>query len=120
MTNWKSDLHVGGRWSVVVQNADGRILPASGEYVEIEPSRKVVLRRRYEWDFPQLGRRATMVTYRLDPIATGTRVTVRHDGFSDLRAPADQHAEGWERMLGWLDVYSRREGAGEGRQAQVR
>jgi hypothetical protein len=32
---------------------------------------------------------------------------VRHEGFAGLREPADQHAEGWERVLGWLDAYMR-------------
>ena len=76
-----------------------------GEFLEIDAPRKIVFTRKYEWEFPQLGRRETTVTYRFDPIATGTRVTVRHDGFDGLSGPADQHAEGWERVLGWLDAY---------------
>ena len=39
-----------------------------------------------------LGRRDTAVTYSLDPIPKGTRMTVRHDGFVGLRKPADEHA----------------------------
>ena len=105
MTEWRSDLRVGGRWSVVVRGADGSTLPAGGEFLEIDAPRKIVFTRKYEWEFPQLGRRETTVTYHFDPIATGTRITVRHDGFDGLSGPADQHAEGWERVLGWLEAY---------------
>jgi len=31
-----------------------------------------------------------------------TRLTIRHEGFSGLDAAAYEHADGWERVLGWL------------------
>jgi uncharacterized protein YndB with AHSA1/START domain len=104
MTEWKADLWVGGRWHVDVRHNEG-IMPAGGHFLEIDAPRKIVLTRQYEWDFPQLGRRETRVIYRFDPISTGTRVTVRHEGFAGLIEPAEQHAEGWERVLGWLASY---------------
>jgi uncharacterized protein YndB with AHSA1/START domain len=106
MTEWKSDLRVGGRWSVLPIGADGSKHPAGGEFLEIDGPRKIVFTRKYEWDFPVLGQRVTTVTYLLDPIETGTRVTIRHEGFAGLRVPAELHAEGWERVLGWLDAYA--------------
>jgi uncharacterized protein YndB with AHSA1/START domain len=111
MTRWRADLRVGGRWSVAVRNADGSTLPAGGEVLEIEAPRKITFTRKYEWEFPVLGRRVTTVTYRFDPIPAGTRVTVRHDGFAGLTEPAAAHAEGWERVLGWLDAYMSSESA---------
>src|SRR5207237_158908 len=80
MKEWKADLRVGGRWSTVVVMVDGRRCPASGVFLEIDAPSKIVLTRRYDWDFPLLGWRDTMVTYHLAPIAAGTRMTVRHDG----------------------------------------
>lgn len=112
MTGWSADLRVGGRWHVLVCGAErgtspvgASAHPAGGEFLEVEPFRKVVFTRRYEWDFPVLGKRNTTVTYFFEPIDTGTRVTVRHDGFAGLREPADLHAVGWERVLGWLQAY---------------
>jgi len=32
-------------------------------------------------------------------------VTVRHEGFTGCDEAAYEHAEGWERVLGWLDHY---------------
>ena len=81
--------------------------PASGEFIEIESPKKIVQTRKYDWDHPNLGRRVTTVTYRLEPIPNGTRITVRHEGFQGLRDAADEHASGWERFLGWLDTYFR-------------
>lgn len=104
-TQWKSDVRVGGSWSCVTRLADGTEFPASGEYLAIEPNRRVVQTRRYDWDYPELGRRDTTVTYIMNPIATGTRVTVRHDGFSGLLGPAEHHVDGWEGFLGYLAKY---------------
>lgn len=103
--NWTSDVRVGGRWHVVTRTADGGMLPAGGEYLEVNEPRKAVITRIYEFDFPVLGRRPTKVVYLCDPLPGGTRVTVRHDGFAGMREPAEQHAFGWERVLGWLQDY---------------
>lgn len=40
-----------------------------------------VQRRVYELDHPTCGRRETTITYRLEPTASGTRVSVRQEGF---------------------------------------
>ena len=99
VTDWKAELRVGGRWSLIVRLPDGSRLPAGGEFLELDPGRK------YEWDHPVLGRRTTTVTYRLDPLSIGTRLTVRHEGFTGLPAAAAEHAAGWERFLDWLAEY---------------
>ena len=100
MVDWSADLRVGGRWTVIVRTADGKDLPASGEFLEIEAPRRIVQTRRYDWDHPTLGRRETTVAYLLEPIATGTRLTICHGGFAGLTAAATEHAEGWARVLG--------------------
>jgi uncharacterized protein YndB with AHSA1/START domain len=105
MTDWSADLLVGGRWSVTVRGADGRDLPASGEFVEIETPRRIVQTRTYGWDHPTLGRRRTTVAWLLQPIATGTRVTICHGGFAGLSEAATEHAESWGRVLSWLQAY---------------
>ena len=58
-----------------------------------------------------VGTRETTITYRLDPIASGTRVTVRDEGFLGRSEAAYGNAEHWERVLGWLDAYMRPESA---------
>jgi len=105
MKDWVADTRVGGRYSVIVHRPDGNDLPASGKFLEIEQPRKLVHTRKYEWDHPTLGQRETTISYHLDPVGAGTRVTVRHEGFAGCDEAAYEHAEGWERVLGWLDHY---------------
>jgi len=42
------------------------------EFAEIDAPRKLVMTRKFE-QHPLLGTRETTITYRLDPITTGTR-----------------------------------------------
>lgn len=112
MTGWTADLRVGGAWNVTVRTADGRRLPAGGMFLEIEMPRRIVQTRRYDWDHPTLGRHETTVAYLLEPTAAGTRLTICHGGFAGFADAAVEHAEGWARVLGWLQAYF-----GEGRRA---
>jgi len=105
MTGWTEDLRVGGRWSVTVRTADGRRLPAGGTFLEVEAPRRIVQTRAYGWDHPTLGRRDTTLAYLLEPIATGTRLTICHGGFAGFAQAAAEHAEGWAQVLGWLQAY---------------
>lgn len=105
MADWSADLRVGGRWTVVVRTADGRDLPAGGEFLEIEAPRRLVQTRAYAWDHPTLGRRQTTVAWLLQPTATGTRLTICHGGFAGRSDAAAEHAEGWGRVLSWLQAY---------------
>ncbi len=105
MIDWSADLRVGGRWTVVVRTVDGSDLPASGEFLEIEAPRRIVQTRAYDWDHPTLGRRQTTVAWLLQPIAGGTRLTICHGGFAGLNEAAAEHAEGWGRVLAWLQDY---------------
>lgn len=104
-TEWQSDVRTGGKWSCVTRLADGAAFPASGEYLTVDAPKRVVQTRRYDWDYPELGRRDTTVTYLLDATPSGTRVTVRQDGFAGMRQPAEHHVEGWEGFLTYLAGY---------------
>ncbi|TPM91515.1 SRPBCC domain-containing protein [Mesorhizobium sp. B2-1-3A] len=105
MVDWSADLRVGGRWTVTARGADGRDLPASGEFVEIEAPRRIVQTRAYAWDHPTLGRRQTTLAWLLQPTARGTRLTICHGGFAGLGEAATEHAEDWGRVLAWLQAY---------------
>jgi uncharacterized protein YndB with AHSA1/START domain len=105
MVDWSADLRVGGRWTATARGADGRDLPASGEFVEIEAPRRIVQTRAYAWDHPTLGRRQTMLAWLLQPTARGTRLTICHGGFAGLAEAATEHAEDWGRVLAWLQAY---------------
>jgi uncharacterized protein YndB with AHSA1/START domain len=97
-TRWTGDLRVGGAWRTEGVGADGKPFSVGGEFVAIEPPRTLVQTWRADWD----GGNLTTITYRLDPIPGGTRLTVRHEGFADRREVCASHTAGWERVLTWL------------------
>ncbi len=112
LTAWTADFRVGGRWQVTARGADGTSVPVGGRFLEIDAPRKLVYTREYDRDHPTMGGATTTVTYRLEAVGSGTRVTGRHDGFAGRRGPADEHADGWESVLGWLEAYVKYRAAG--------
>jgi uncharacterized protein YndB with AHSA1/START domain len=104
--DWMADLRVCGQWSVTVHSPDGSTNRGSGEFLEIDVPRKIVMTRKFE-KHPLLGTRETTITYRLDPLEMGTRVSVRDEGFVGRSEAAYGNAEHWERVLAWLAAYLR-------------
>jgi uncharacterized protein YndB with AHSA1/START domain/uncharacterized protein YciI len=98
-TEWSGDVRPGGRWHAEGVAADGSKFSVEGEFVEVDPPRKLVQTWKPEWD----GGNVTKLTIRLDPIAGGTRLTLWHSGFSGRPDSCRGHGEGWERVLAWLD-----------------
>ena len=101
-TLWVGDLRVGGKWRTEGASADGKPFQVSGEFLEVDPPRKVAFTWRADWD----GNNLTTVTYRLEPIEGGTRVTLRHEGFQGRREACEGHTTGWERVLRLLEGYT--------------
>ncbi len=60
----------------------------------------------YTWHFPKMpegkDEAHSRVTFRLEPIAAGTRLTVTHDRFPDASKVAELVGEGWPFVLGGL------------------
>ena len=96
-TKFTIDLRPGGAWRSDGVGADGHEFHVGGEVLEVDPPRRLVQTWKPSWEPGE----ATKVTYMLDPIPTGTRVTVKHSGFASATACED-HGTGWERVLGWL------------------
>ena len=97
VTGHEADLRVGGSWKSTGRSADGTEFSVSGTILEIEPPRRLVQTWKYDWE----GGGETRLTYQLEAIEGGTRLTARHEGFIDPQAAAS-HASGWEKVLGWL------------------
>ena len=95
------DLRPGGAYRSDGIGANGDPFYVSGTIVEVDPPKRLVQTWAPSW---QPGPPST-VTWTLEPIPIGTRVTVRHTGFADPTSCED-HATGWERVLGWLGGYS--------------
>ena len=101
VTRWTADVRAGGAWKSEGVSVDGEPFSVEGEFVEVDPPRLLVQTWRPAWD----SFHTTTIRYHLDPIPGGTRLTLRHDGFADRTASCDDHAEGWERVLGWLGAH---------------
>jgi uncharacterized protein YndB with AHSA1/START domain len=95
---WDSDFRVGGKWRVEGRSAAGAPYSVFGEFLEIAPPRRLVQTWTYDWE---QNAPPTRLTYVLDDIPGGTRLTVRHEGFA-TREGSSSHGAGWERVLGWL------------------
>lgn len=98
-TAWEADLRVGGTWRSRGHGHDGKPFSVCGEYLEVDPPRRLAYSWQYDWNPGHV----TTVRYQLDPIPGGTRLTVRHEGFAGHMDSCSSHAAGWERVLGWLD-----------------
>lgn len=97
-TSWTSDFKVGGAWRAEGKGSDGAPFVVVGKYLEIDPPRKLVQTWQPDFDDNQV----TTITYQLEAIEAGTRVTLRHEGFGMRADSCRGHAQGWERVLDWL------------------
>lgn len=96
-----ADLRVGGRWRSRGRDKDGKPFHVAGEFLAVEQSRLLVQTWIPDWA-PGLK---TTLTYRLDPIPGGTRLTVRHEGFAAGTEAFEGHTRGWELVLGFLGAH---------------
>jgi hypothetical protein len=96
---------IDGTYTVDVLSHTGSVAPASDRFIEINAPGKFVYTRRYDWDFPGLGRRETKISYIIDGNGQGTRLRVIHEGFKSQEEAALQHSAGWIRVINWLGDY---------------
>jgi uncharacterized protein YndB with AHSA1/START domain len=114
ITEWKCDVRPGGKWSSVGVGADGTSFRVDGEYLEVDPPRLLV----HTWNASYGGSLKTVVRWELEPrnvhglqhngprkMGTGTVVKIRHEGFAGAPEAACNHAQGWTRVLGWMQAF---------------
>ena len=96
--DWVIDLRPGGKWSTRAIAPDGSESTVDGEYLEVDPPRRLVYTWRPSWD----DYAVTTVAYALRATSTGTHLVVTHTGFGDRAQAAAGTGEGWTRVLEWL------------------
>jgi RNA polymerase sigma-70 factor (ECF subfamily) len=96
---WAGDLRVGGRWSVSGFGCGNQYV-IEGEFVEVEAPRKLV----HTWQRQGAPGPSTKVTYIVEAIEGGSRLTLRHEGFTSL-AVCTNTCLGWETSLERLAHY---------------
>ena len=108
------DVRVGGKWYCSGEGADGKKFSVEGEYLEIDPPRRLVHTWIASYGIPN----KTTVYWDLIPqnvhglhpsgpkkAGTGTLVKLRHEGFTGDPQGCISHGEGWKRVLGWMERY---------------
>jgi len=114
ITEWQADLRPGGKWSSVGMGADGKSFRVDGEYLEVDPPRLLV----HTWIASYSGPLKTVVRWELEPrevhglqhrgprrVGMGTVVKVRQEGFAGDSQACASHAQGWTRVLGWMQAF---------------
>ena len=90
---WTGDVRVGGRWRASGMSR-GQPYTLEGEYLEVDPPYKLV----HTWRLAGLDEPPTTVTFILQRIADGTRLTLVHSGFSSSDRCLNNQG-GWESSL---------------------
>ncbi|HXW76686.1 MAG TPA: SRPBCC domain-containing protein [Candidatus Eremiobacteraceae bacterium] len=87
---WEGEVKSGGRWRAAGV-ARGEAYVLEGEFLEVSAPRRLV----HSWHLAGMGLPTTTVRYALEPIDGGTRITLRHTGFSNTDV-CEQTSIGWE------------------------
>jgi len=95
-TKWTGELRKGGAWRADGIGEHGPF-HVGGTVLEVDPPHVL----SQTWEPSWTPGVATRVIWRIAAIEGGSRLTIRHDGFTDAASCAD-HATGWERVLTWL------------------
>jgi uncharacterized protein YndB with AHSA1/START domain len=98
--DWSIDLRPGGQWSCQARIAGAdRLSSVRGEYRVIEPPRLLEYTFLASWE----EFAPTLVRIEIEPSAIGARVTVLHTGKLATDDAYGGIAEGWQRILDWLN-----------------
>ena len=88
--DWSGDVRPGGRWNASGIGG-GKPYSLEGEFVEVRGPEKLV----HTWHLSGTPAAPTTVSYTLEPTPTGTRVTLKHEGFTTPEGCTNT-AAGWE------------------------
>ena len=94
------DLQIGGRYSIKMGLPEGEVAHVSGEYLEIEPGRRLA----FTWAWAGTPDRVSKVQIDFAEHDEETQITLKHTEFFD-EAARDRHGHGWEACLGNLPGY---------------
>lgn len=101
MRNFSMDVRPGGKWSTTGRSATSGEVKVHGEYLEIDPPRRLA----YTWISSWLPK-VTQVLWELEPYNGGTSLRLTHAGFAGDTEATKNHIHGWIMVLGWLQSYA--------------
>ncbi len=100
ITHAETDVRVGGRFRVIMEDDKGEIHNVSGVYQEVIANTKL----RFTWSWITTPERESVVTVTFAPAAGGTLLTLLHEQLFD-EAARDGHTHGWTGSLVKLEAY---------------
>ena len=104
LKDWRADLCPQGAWSVCVEFCDGRRVDQWGEICAVEAPNRVVMTRHWAAN-PLIGDRETTLSCHFAASPYGTLIALREEGYLGRPQAAEDAADNWEQVLGWLDGY---------------
>lgn len=94
-----ADVRPGGKWRSSGIGPDGGVFEVTGEYLEVDPPRRLV----HSWIASWTGDAKTTVHWELEPAEQGTVLRLRHTGLAAHPGIGNSY-RGWPRMLGWIQA----------------
>jgi uncharacterized protein YndB with AHSA1/START domain len=88
------DLRVGGRLRVAMRDPTGDVFAGGGEYVEVDPLRRLVF--TWTWDRPEVGAGTQLVEVEFTDHGDGTTTVVLTNRGLHGEASMDSHRDGWD------------------------
>lgn len=98
-SEWSGELRIGGPWRAA-GTGGGRPYALEGEFTEIDSPRSLV----HTWKAVGAPGGASTAAYRLEAVAGGTRVTLRHSGLPSPEVCANT-CIGWETSFEQLALF---------------
>ena len=95
----EADVRPGGRFSVAFRLMNGDEHNPTGIYREVVPEKKLV----FTWEAPGMPERESLVTFLLEPIDGGTKLTLRHEHLPE--EVRKSHEQGWTGLLDKLPLF---------------
>jgi uncharacterized protein YndB with AHSA1/START domain len=92
------DVRVGGKLRLVVRSSDGDVRGGRGEYVEVDPPRRLA----YTWRWDHEPRERQLVEVEFSDQGEATKVILTNSGFK-TEERRDAHAEGWPKCFDLLE-----------------
>lgn len=96
----EADVRPGGRFSIVFRLLDGSEHNPTGVYREVVPEKTLV----FTWEWAGRPDWESLVTFRLEPFAGGTELTLIHERLPDEEA-RKSHEAGWTGFLDKLPIF---------------
>jgi uncharacterized protein YndB with AHSA1/START domain len=98
--DWSGDVRVGGRWRARGNGAAAKPWVLEGEFLEVSPPHRL----SHTWKTPGTPGEPSVVSYVLETIEGGTRLTLHHVGVSQRDACIGA-CMGWEACLAGMVRY---------------